>query len=125
MSPAVARRLWLWLPVAAYMAVIFWLSAQSHPPAPPGLSDKWQHGLAYAGLALVSLRALAGGRWSGVTLAALAGAWLIATAYGATDECHQMFTPARTPDLMDLAADATGALAGAAAAGAWSIIRRL
>lgn len=119
------RRLGLWLPVAGYMAAIFWLSSLSSPPSPPGVSDKWQHAVAYAGLAVVALRATAGGRWGGVTRAALAAAWLIAVLYGVSDEFHQAFTPGRTPDVMDVAADAIGALAGTGAIGAWSIIRRL
>jgi VanZ family protein len=119
------RWLGLWLPVAGYMGAIFWLSSLSHPPSPPGVSDKWLHTLAYAGLAVVALRATSGGRWSGVTRGALAAAWLMTVSYGVSDEWHQAFTPGRTPDVVDVAADAIGALAGTGSLGAWSIIRRL
>lgn len=119
------RQVWLWAPVVVYMAGIFWASSLTSPPSPAGVSDKSQHAAAYFGLALVALRALAGGRWSGVGPVTLAGAWLIATAYGATDEVHQAFTPGRNPEWADIGADAIGALAAAIAAGAWSIIRRL
>lgn len=121
----VARFLSLWLPVAAYMAVIFYLSSVSAPPIPQEVSDKTAHAVTYAGLALVIVRALAAGRWSGVTARTLVVAWLMATVYGVTDEGHQVFTAGRTPDLADLAADAIGSAAAAIGAGAWSIIRRL
>jgi VanZ family protein len=73
-------------------------------------------------LAVAAVRAFAGGRWAGVTVGALASAWLLAAAFGATDEWHQMYVPGRFPELRDWVADAAGALAGAAAVGAWSII---
>jgi VanZ family protein len=55
----------------------------------------------------------------------LVWAWLIAVAYGATDEWHQMYVPSRTADVRDLAADAIGAFVAAIAIKAWSIIKRL
>lgn len=120
------RKVSLWLPVVTYMAVIFWLSSMSSPPGPDGwLSDKAQHAIAYGGLAVVTLRATSGGRWWAAPVGAFALAWLIATAYGASDEFHQSFTPGRTPDLLDLRADAIGAAAGLGLAGACGIIWRL
>ena len=115
----------LWLPVAIYMAAIFHFSAQSTlPGAVGGISDTVLHTTAYGGLALVSLRAVAGGQWVGVTLAALVFAWVMATAYGATDEWHQMHTPGRNAELRDLANDAIGAAVAVGLAGAWGIMRR-
>ncbi|HQZ39300.1 MAG TPA: VanZ family protein [Vicinamibacterales bacterium] len=119
----------LWAPVAAYMALLFVLSAQPGD-AGPGPFPVWlaeapdwlQHGIAYAGLGLVTLRATAAGRWRGVGCAALAAAWLIATTYGALDEFHQSFVPGRTPDIRDLTADGVGAALALGAAWAWSII---
>jgi VanZ family protein len=119
------RFLSLWLPVVVYMGVIFYLSSLTNPPRPPRLSGSHQHFVEYAGLALVTLRALAGGTWSGVTMKRLVLCWLIASAYGVTDEWHQSWTDGRSPELADTAADALGAAVGAGAAGAWSIIRRL
>jgi VanZ family protein len=114
----------LWGPVIAYMAMIFTLSSLSTLPSPPeGFSFYDVHIIAYAGLAIVTVRALARGfadiRWS-----AVAGAIVISTLYGFSDEYHQRFVPGRTFDYLDLAADAVGSAAGAAGAGAWSIIRR-
>ena len=119
----------LWFPVAGYMAGIFWLSSQSVVPGasmlPEWLNYDWlHHGAAYAGLAAVIVRALAGGRLRGVGTASLLGAWTIAVVYGFTDEWHQSFVPGRTADPRDLLADAVGAALGLGAVGAWSIIRR-
>ena len=113
----------LWGPVAAYMALIFVLSAQPQPPLPPQITDKQGHGIGYAGLAVTVSRAMAGGLANGATLPAAAAAWTIATAYAATDEWHQSFVPGRSSDVNDWYADAIGALAGAGACWAWGIIR--
>ena len=116
--------LFLWTPVAVYMAALFYASSLTSIPGPVDawFSDTVLHASAYAGLACVSLRALARGRWAGVTMGTLAGAWLIATLYGVTDEAHQMFVPGRTAELRDLFNDGLGALAAVAAAGAWGIM---
>ena len=113
----------LWGPVAAYMALIFVISAQAQPPMPSQLSDKQGHSIGYAGLAVTVSRALAGGLTAGTTLPTAAAAWVIASAYGATDEWHQSFVPGRSADVRDWVADATGALLGAGACWAWGIIR--
>jgi VanZ family protein len=104
----------LWGPVLLVMALIFTASAQSQlPAAPGGLSDKAEHGLAYGALGASLIRALAGGRSAAMSLRRILLATLLAALYGASDELHQRFVPDRTPDLLDLAADACGALAGA------------
>jgi VanZ family protein len=113
-----------WLPVIAYMAVLFVLSSQSALPEPPGrLSNYHVHMAAYAGLAVTTVRALARGlghpSWTTVC-----GAIAIASVYGLSDEYHQSFVPNREADVLDLAADAFGALVGAVAVKAWSIIAR-
>jgi VanZ family protein len=118
-------RAWLlWLPVGIYMAVLFVLSSQPVLPAASLTPDWTQHGVAYGGLALVALRATAGGRWSAVGARALLAAWMIATLYGVSDELHQSFVPGRTADLRDVIADAAGAALALGAAWAWGIIRR-
>ena len=116
------RALWLWGPVAAYLVAIFLESSVSQvPEMPTGVTDKDAHGLLYAGLALLILRALAGAKWRHVTIGAGLVAVFLAAAYGATDEFHQRFVPGRTADLLDLAADAAGA--AAAVAVVWVIAR--
>lgn len=115
----------LWLPVAAYMAMIFVLSSIEEPPAPADVPDVDLHAAGYFGLMLVVLRAVAKGRWSGVTTVAIVVAWLITVSYGASDEWHQWYVPNRNAELRDWYADAIGASIAAIAARAWSIIRRL
>jgi VanZ family protein len=108
------RTLSLWGPVILVLALIFWFSAMPNPGAPPGgMSDKSAHFIAYAALGGSLIRALASGRASGVTPRRLLMAMLLATLYGLSDEVHQHFVPDRTPDWLDVAADAAGAVAGA------------
>lgn len=120
-----SSRLWLWLPVVLYMAGIFVASSIPNPPVPSDVSDVSLHEAAYFGLTLLLIRALARGDWRGVTLTTLAAAWLVAVAYGASDEWHQSFVPNRHAEWRDLGSDALGALAAAVLVGAWGIIRRL
>jgi VanZ family protein len=108
------------------MAVIFAFSSITRLPEPPGgLNYSEAHMIEYGGLALLTLRALAAGRWSEVRAPIAIGAVVIALAYGLTDEVHQLFVPGRECDLRDLAADAAGAGIAAAALWTWGIIRRL
>lgn len=107
------------------MAALFYLSSLSSVPGPVGawFTDTVLHMGGYAGLAAVSLRALAEGKWTGVTVGTLSGAWLIATLYGVTDEWHQTFVAGRTAEFRDLVNDGLGALVAVGAAGAWGIMR--
>lgn len=107
------------------MAAIFFASTIGIVPGPVALiPDTVLHMAEYGGLALLSLRAVSGGRWAGVTLGALMAAWLIATTYGATDEWHQMYTPGRMSELRDLRNDAAGALVALGLAWAWGTMSR-
>jgi VanZ family protein len=60
----------------------------------------------------------------GLTARAALLAWLIATAYGVTDELHQRYVPHRTADVADLVADALGAAVAVGGLGASGIIAR-
>lgn len=115
----------LWGPVAAYMAAIFYASSLKDVPGPLvfWFTDTVLHMACYGGLALVTLRALASGKWTGVTVAVAIAAWLVATLYGVTDEWHQVYVPGRTSELRDLVNDGIGALAAVGVVGAWSIMR--
>lgn len=115
----------LWLPVAAYMAVIFVLSSIPNPPTVQQAgSDKVLHFLLYGGLAAVIVRALAGGFGYPVTMRTVLVAVVVSAVYGATDEVHQHFVPTRQMDAWDLAADSVGAAASALALYAAHAIRR-
>jgi VanZ family protein len=118
--------LWLWAPVVVQMALIFGASSLSDPgPLPAQVSDKTAHFAAYAVLGLLVIRALAGGRAEGVTWKRALLAVVLTALYGASDEFHQRFTPGRTPDLLDLRADAFGACVGVAVGYVARLYRRI
>lgn len=129
---SVAQGLLLWLPVAAWAALIFALSSQSEPPDPAGLSGRpgWSQA-AHFGLYLVLggllYRAFLGAGKAAMGRAGGAGngtpqmrdTYLLALAagalYAATDEVHQYFVPLRQADITDWVVDLAGVLAGALA----------
>lgn len=120
----------LWLPAVLYMAAIFMVSSVSDPGPPPGgVSDKSLHMLSYSGLGVLLLLPLAKGMLSRVTWRRALAAIALATLYGVSDEIHQAFVPGRSPEALDVAADAAGAGIGVAAVGllaavrAWGILR--
>jgi VanZ family protein len=117
-----ARTFRLWAPVVAYMAAIFAASSMQSPPVPGGADKPW-HALAYLGLSIVVVRALAGGFSRRIGGRVAAAAIVIAVLYGVSDEVHQMFVPGRTAAFDDLIADTVGACAGAILCWAWGIIR--
>jgi len=103
------------------MAAIFFVSADPDPGIPTG-TDKPLHWLAYLGLAVVVVRAVAGGLPVRLDARSAAIAMLITVGYGAFDEVHQMFVPGRSAEMNDLLADAAGAISGAVVCWAWGII---
>jgi VanZ family protein len=115
-------RLSLWAPVLAYMAAIFYLSGLQTAPLPEDVSDKTAHLGAYAVLAVLSVRAVAGGLPCRVTWRI---AWLglaIAGGYGIFDEIHQSFVPGRSASIADWYADVTGAVIAIGACWLWGMI---
>jgi VanZ family protein len=115
-------RVWLWGPVLVMMAIIFTASSIPNLQHLPGnISDKTGHGIGYAMLGALLLRALAGGRRASVTWRTVLLAVACATAYGVSDEFHQRFVPGRSSDVYDVLADAEGATA--ASLGAWAILK--
>ena len=108
-------RVALWLPPLAYMGLIFYLSSQSYPlpEVTAHVWDKLLHAVEYAVLAALLGRALLGEGLGWVT--SFAAAALLAAAYGATDEYHQLFVPLRNGDLQDWMVDLAGACLGALA----------
>jgi len=116
---------WRWLIVSAYLAFIFFLSAQSTLPALPGEpSDKLEHATAYSVLGALVVWAAVRGDWRRVTWRTVVGVTVFCVLYGWSDEIHQRFVPGRHYDLRDLLADGTGAFLAAAASWAWGIIAR-
>jgi VanZ family protein len=99
------------------MAVIFHLSAQPDPlPAVTGrVWDKALHLGAYAALGLLFVRAFLGEGAGWLTAVLLA--FLATSAYGASDEWHQLFTAGRQSAVGDWIADTLGGAIGIATYG--------
>ena len=114
MNPRLVRLLFVWGPAVLVMAVLFAASSASDTTAVPAvLSDTILHLGVYALLGITVFRALADARFERLTPGRAAGTVLFCTLYGLSDEFHQSFVPGRTPDAMDLVADAAGAALGA------------
>ena len=108
------RRFDLWLPPLLLMAAIFYLSAQPNLDSGLGTVDligrKLVHFGEYALLCLLWWRAFApsaGGRRAALI------AFVLASAYAATDEFHQSFVDTRNGSPLDWAIDTAGAAAAA------------
>jgi VanZ family protein len=103
--------LYHWLPLVAWMGLIFFLSAQ---PDLPHLESGWldmafssgAHAFMFGVLAVLWMRAV--GDHPRFWLVAF-GLTLL---YGLSDEFHQAFVPGRTPDPLDVLCDGLGALVG-------------
>jgi|YNPNPStandDraft_1061719.scaffolds.fasta_scaffold48673_3 VanZ family protein len=112
-----------WAMVAAWMAMIFFLSAQPHLPdlAPglPGVEEIGGHLSAYGILAVLLWRALRGAG----SRAPATWALLVTMVYGATDEFHQHFVPGRTATVEDLLVDLIGASLGLLLVSWWHLRR--
>lgn len=113
-----------WVPVLAYMGLIFHQSAQpAWPAAVEHVWDKLLHVGGYVPLGWLCARAVTD-RFRRPMTGVLAGAaWALAAVYAATDEWHQSFVPPRQADAGDWVADAIGA-AVAVSACLWWMRRR-
>jgi VanZ family protein len=101
--------LYLWLPLLAWMGLIFYLSAQPDLPHPDtgwlGLAlSSGAHVFVFGVLAILWARVLGERRY------ALLVAFLLTMLYALSDEFHQAFVPGRYPDPWDLLADGLGAV---------------
>jgi VanZ family protein len=106
--------LFFWLPAVFYAAFIFYLSSLSPTrPLPFSFSgsDKIIHFFEYLGLAFLMIRALHNETRLPLPARFLA-AFLLAAAYGVTDEFHQYFVPGRDCSGFDLLADIAGSATG-------------
>jgi VanZ family protein len=97
------------------MGVIFAASSRGDlTPLPGNVLDKLAHLAVYALLGALVVRALGRGRLDRLGWRHVAGAVLLSTLYGISDEWHQGFVAGRTPDAWDVVADALGAGMGSA-----------
>jgi VanZ family protein len=122
-SPARPAR--YWVPALAYMALIWVLSSipRTLPVELVRFQDKWIHLVEYAVLSVLYGFALLRTRPAWRRTSVFAFAALLAALWGVTDEIHQNFVPNRSADVLDAAADALGAVAGAGIY-AWMVARR-
>jgi VanZ family protein len=103
-----------WFYALLAMAIIFFLS--SIPVRAPGKLphlDKAVHALMYFGLAMAYFNVATRGGMR-TTARACWAAFLLAVAYGISDEWHQSYVAGRSADWQDLLADALGAAAAVA-----------
>ena len=109
--------LYLWLPLVAWMGLIFYLSAQPNLPQPEvgwvaTLLGNGAHLFEYGILAVLWARVLAGSLRNGDPRRVLPPAWALAVLFALSDEFHQYFVPGRHADPRDLLLDAAGAALG-------------
>ena len=103
---------WMWwIPAVVWAALIFYLSSKTSSELPkvdiPYL-DKVVQFILFGSLALLTFSGFRFGSGSRFWKAA-ALAFVIASAYGASDEIHQIWTPGRSSDVFDWVADTLGA----------------
>jgi VanZ family protein len=110
------KRISPWAPALVWAATIFVLSSipgSAYPPTDIVNADKLVHIALYGLLGALCARGFARTTPLG-PLGIVAVAAPLATLYGMSDELHQRFVPGRNSDWRDVAADAIGALLGAA-----------
>jgi len=97
-----------------WMALIFFLSSKSDLPVPPlfPLQDKIEHGIAFGILGLFFHGSFKS-PWAPPLLKRVLVITAMVAAYGAFDEIHQSFVPARDASLADFAADTIGGFVSA------------
>ena len=105
-SVLASRAVTVWLPVVAWAALIYVLSAQPDLSTGLGTWDlvlrKLAHTVEYAILGALLLRAL-----EARTIALVAG-----VAYAISDEIHQSFVPGRQGSVLDVLIDSAGVAIG-------------
>jgi VanZ family protein len=117
------RRLATWLPVLAWMSVIFYLSAQSRPleKTPSTALSYVAHFTEYAVLAFLLFWAqLFGNGWKGNLRVALALSLVVSALFAASDEYHQSFVPGRDASFLDFLTDCFGAAVALTVTGRWA-----
>jgi VanZ family protein len=107
------------------MAFIFAASSVPGSQIPAAIWDKLAHLLVYAALGAFYMLPLSGGRIAGVTGTTAGAAIVLSFLYGLSDEVHQMFTPGRSPDILDVVADTAGAALGVAAVALLAVAGRV
>lgn len=107
---AAARR---WGFAVFWMLIIFLGSSVplSELPSGPEFVPALVHFAEYFILAALLIWAINHGFSSPVSFSPIIAAFIVSVFYGALDELHQLYVPGRVADMLDLAIDASGALA--------------
>lgn len=108
MSPHKASAVSLWLPVAACLVLIYFLSSRSADQLHYRTPDFVAHALEYAVLGLFLARAFNGGMGRRVRWHVVLGTMGSTLAWAVGDELHQMYVPTRIASVGDVVADMTG-----------------
>lgn len=103
-----------WLPVALWMAGVFYLSHQSAPfePVAASVSPVLAHVVVYAVLAILLYFAITPSAHAAPKWVPASIAFAVAVLYGFSDEVHQAFVPGRIASEADVLSDAIGAAIG-------------
>ncbi len=120
-------KLIIWLPVVLYSLLIVVASSMPASRLPKGglwRYDKLIHAAEYAVLGGLLVRGIVRAVVTRRIGLALLVAAVIAVAFGASDEVHQLATPGRDSSWGDLLADGVGALVGAALVAVWYGVTR-
>ena len=101
-------------PLAAWMALVWWLSSRPAGDAEPHLLGSWITNLAHAPvfgvLALLAALCLPrAGRWPRLDRRARLAVLAFVLLYAAVDELHQASSPGRSPSPYDVVTDLVGA----------------
>ena len=120
-NPALNNFFFYWLPVLVYCLAIF---VQSSFPATEHIpefdfSDKLLHAGAYAVLGMLLYRAFDAMHKRPSTVSLVLVSIFLTALYGAGDEVHQYFVPARSAEFLDFAADTVGGIIGVTMAAAF------
>ena len=83
--------------------------------------DKAGHSIGYLIFSLTLIWGATSGLSKGLTVSSAVLLWVVAVAYGMSDEFHQSFVLGRTPAVADVLADAVGAFVGISAG--WFLLR--
>lgn len=116
-----------WLPAAAYMLLIWVLSSFALPSFPTSsfpFRDKGVHVVEYGALGFLLTHACLRTFPTHPALRVALVAFMLTWSWGFFDEIHQAFVPGRSSDVLDLGADAIGALLGTASRTILSLIFR-
>lgn len=98
----------LWLPVLAYMGVIYLFSSTSDLRWARRVPDALLHGTEFLVLAVLVARALNGGLLTPMPPGGYLWTFVLSAHYALLDELHQALVPERVASVLDLLADVAG-----------------